>query len=154
MIFYNKQIFDRCFAYRGRYWYKNIGRIPRYFKLIHHLIKYGYDKYAIWETFDWFIYTMKSILERYRSTHTGVPILIEDYPFDSSDDSKESKEKRKSNDELWDSIIDKMICLLDDMDENNPKYRYLDFREQDKLIEEAKNEFFKLFSEYFYNLWD
>ena len=154
MIFYNKQIFDRCFAYRRKYWYKNIGRIPRYFKLMHHLIKYGYDEYAIWEIFDWFIYTMRSILKRYRSDHTGVPILIEDYPYDSLDNSEESKEKRRSNDKLWNSIIDKMIYLLDDMDENNPKYRGLDFREQDKLIEEAKNEFFELFSKYFYSLWD
>ena len=52
MIFYNKQIFDSCFAYRRKYWYKNIGRIPRYFKLMHHLIKYGYDEYATWEIFD------------------------------------------------------------------------------------------------------
>ena len=47
-----------------------------------------------------------------------------------------------------------MIYLLDDMDENNPKYMGLDFREQYKLIEEVKNEFFELFSKYFYELWD
>lgn len=151
---YNKRIFKRCFSYSGKYWYKNIKQIPRYFKLIHHLIKYGYDEYATWETFDWFIYTIRDILKYYRSNHHSVPILIEDYPFDSCDNREESKEKRKLNDELWDSIIDKMISLLDDMDENNHKYEKLDFYKKDELIEKSKNEFFKLFSEHFYRLWD
>lgn len=151
---YNKTIFKRCFRYSGRYWYKNIQNIPLYFKLIRHLIKYGYDEYALWETFDWFIHTMMAILNEYRNNHHSVPILTEDYPFDSRDNSDEAKEKRKSNDELWDSIIDKMISLLDDMDEDNPKYKNLDFCEKDALLEKAKNEFFKLFSEHFYRLWD
>lgn len=151
---YNKAIFHRCFPYSKKYWYKNFKGIPQYIKCIRYLIKYGYDEYATWETFDWFIRTMRSILSNYRAGHCGVPILIEDYPFDSSDNNEEAKSKRKLNDELWDSIIDKMISLLDDMDEDNPKYEKMNLLEVDKLREEAKDEFFKLFSEHFYRLWD
>ena len=77
MIFYNKQIFDRCFCYSGRYWYRNIGCIPKYFKEMHHLIKYGYDKSAIWGTCDWFIDTMRSVLFRYKSGRVSTPIIVE-----------------------------------------------------------------------------
>lgn len=130
----NKKIFERCFDYRGRYWYKNIKYIPLYFKLIHHLIKYGYDEYATWETFNWFIDTMKSILTSYRKKHWGCPWDMDE--------------------EEWDGIIDKMIALLDDMDECNPKYDEEEYNKQYEKMSVAKDEFFKLFSEYFYNLWD
>ena len=134
----NKKIFKRCFDYRGKYWYMNLKQIPLYFELMHHLIKYGYDEYATWETFDWFIDTMKSILTSYRKHHWGYPIDIEA--------------------EEWDNIIDKMIALLDDMDECNPKYEIEEYeKEPTKKYDEmnaAKDEFFKLFSKYFYNLWD
>lgn len=137
-MFYNKKIFKRCFCYRGRYWYKNIKHIPLYFKLMHHLVKYGYDEYATWETFDWFIDTMKSILTSYRENHCG-------YPCDLSEEG-------------WDKIIDHMIELLDLMDECNSKYDAEEYeKDWKKRYDEmyaAKDEFFKLFSEYFYNLWD
>ena len=118
MIFYNKQIFDSCFIYRGRYWYRNIGRIPRYFKEMHHLIKYGYDKSAIWSTFDWFIDTMRSVLSRYKSGRVSTPIIIENYPYDiRTDQDRQIVEDNKSK---WNSIVERMIELLDDMDEENP----------------------------------
>lgn len=151
---YSKSIFRRCFPYGKRYWYKNIKGLPKYIKCIWHLIKYGYEEYAIWETYDWFVIIMRSILCDYRVGHRSVPILIENYPFDLSDNSDDAKKKRELNDKLWDSIIDKMISLLYDMDVNNPKYEEIDYLEQNKLLEEAKNEFFKLFSEHFYRLWD
>ncbi len=134
----NKKIFKRCFDYRGKYWYMNLKYIPLYFKLMHHLIKYGYDEYATWETFDWFIDTMKSILTSYRKKHWSHPWDIEE--------------------EEWDGIIDEMIALLDDMDECNPKYETEEYeKEPIKKYEEmnaAKDEFFNLFSKHFYNLWD
>ena len=130
----NKKIFKRCFDYRGKYWYKNLKQIPLYFKLMHHLIKYGYDEYATWETFNWFIDTMKSILTSYRKNHCGYPMHLEE--------------------EEWDGIIDKMIALLDDMDECNPKYDEEEYNKRYEKMSVAKDEYFKLFSEYFYNLWD
>ena len=142
MIFYNKNIFKRCFNYRGRYWYKNIKYIPLYFKLMHHLIKYGYDEYATWETFNWFIDTMKSILPHYKN-HMGVPIVIDNY----------TEEKTDENEAKWYSIIDRMVELLDLMDEQNVRYEDSDYEWQDSEMNKAKDEFFELFSKYFYNLW-
>ena len=135
---YNKKIFQRCFHYRKKYWYKNLKNIPLYFKLIHHLMKKGYDEYATWETFYWFIDTMKPILQDYKKTMQGYPANM--------------------TEEEWNKIIDRMIELLDLMDENNKKYLAEEYRKYplkgDTEREIAKNEFFKLFSEYFYNLWD
>ena len=151
----NKQIFDRCFIYRGRYWYRNIGRIPRYFKEMHHLIKYGYDKSAIWGTCDWFIDTMRSILFRYKSGRVSTPIIIKNYPYDIGTD--QDRQIVEDNESKWNSIVERMIELLDDMDEENPIYEYeygYDFIKKYEAIEQAKNEFFELFSKYFYELWD
>ena len=138
-MFYNEKIFKRCFDYRSRYWYKNIKEIPLYFKLMRHLIKHGYDEYATWETFDWFIDTMKPILTSYITNGTGYPCEFED-------------------EEEWHKIINHMIELLDLMDECNPKYEtkeyVYDYNKQHKEMNDAKDEFFQLFAKYFYNLWD
>ena len=134
-MFYNEKIFKRCFNYRGKYWYKNIEYIPLYFKQMHFLIKHGYDKYAHWETFNWFIDTMSSVLKKYRKIHYG-------YPWNMELDE-------------WDAIIDRMIELLDLMDEDSQTYQ--DYEDYKKLLEDmnsAKDEFFELFSKYFYHLWD
>ena len=141
-MFYNEKIFKRCFDYRGRYWYKNIKYIPLYFKLMRHLIKHGYDEYANWETFDWFIYTMKDILVTYRNNHNG-------YPYVSFDDKVQEQAEKK-----YDEDLDTMIALLDDMDEGNPKYNSMKYADVNKTMDSAKDEFFELFSKYFYHLWD
>lgn len=155
-MFYNEKIFKRCFSYKGRYWYKNIKNIPLYFKLIHHLVKYGYDEYALWGTFGWFTDTMKSVLTRYKGGHCGTPILIDNYPMDSYATDNESKALREKNEQIWDNIISRMIELLDLMDETNPIYHTeeYDYKRTDESLTNAKNEFFKLFSEHFWNLWD
>lgn len=147
MLFYNEKIFKRCFHHHARYWYKNIKYIPLYFKLMHHLIKHGYDEYATWETFDWFIDTMKEILTIYRNNHDGYPVF-----------SWEDNETQEEHEKRYDEGLDKMLSLLDDMDEDNSKYETEEYdKELKKKYEEmyaAKDEFFKLFSEYFYSLWD
>lgn len=152
MLFYNERIFKRCFHYPKKYWYKNIKYIPLYFRLIYHLIKHGYDEYATWETFDWFIDTMKDILIYYRDHHYGVPILLDNYPWKF--ETEEEKAIQHENESKWNSIVDRMIELLDNMDECNPKYDSMKYLETDKAINQAKDEFFELFSKYFYNLWD
>ncbi len=138
---YNKKIFKRVFNYPKRYWYKNIQMIPRYFKSMHRLIKYGYDPMATWETYCWFIETMRSILNEYSANRNSYPIL----------DLNIETEK---NAEIWDNIINRMQILLDDMDEDNPIYDTMDWKESDKKRLAAKDEFFHLFSKYFYHLWD
>lgn len=131
---YNKEIFDRCFCWRGTSWWRNITRgIPQYIKQMHFLLKNGYDVYATWETCDWFVEKMKHILNEYLTHHWGYPCEFE------------------SNEE-WETIIRRMISLLE-------KMGYLDYsiKDYEKHIQErdaAKDEFFELFSKYFYNLWD
>lgn len=146
MLFYNKAIFERVFDHRGKYWYKNIKEIPLYFKLMHHLIKYGYDEYARWETYNWFIDTMKSVLTKYNSNRYGTKIITGNW-FDIEE-----------NEKAWNDVINRMIELLDLMDGSNPKYdteEYdTDYEKKDSEMEAAKEEFFQLFSEYFYYLWD
>lgn len=147
MLFYNEKIFKRCFHHPARYWYKNIKYIPLYFKLMHHLIKHGYDEYATWETFDWFIDTMKEILTVYRSNHNGYPVFNMAL---MDDDSKEFEAIRVK----YDGDIDHMIKLLDAMDECSEQYKKIHYTEKHKEMNAAKDEFFKMFSEYFYDLWD
>ena len=136
-MFYNKKIFKRCFCYNKRAWYKNIKRIPLYFKLMHYLVKYGYDEYANWETFNWFINTMKPILTSYIQNGSGYPCEFE-------------------NEEGWHKVLSRMIELLDLMDEDHYRYEEYDYdyRRIDREMNEAKDEFFQLFAKYFYNLWD
>lgn len=128
---YHKTLFKRHFYYNKRYWYKNIKNIPKYFRAIKHLFKYGYDDCAIYETFAWFTITMKSILKRYKKNYISYPVFI----VDGKDTSAEQ----------WDCVIDHMVNLLDKMDEDNPN--------QEEMMA-AKDEFFELFSEHFYDLWD
>ncbi len=147
---YNKKIFKRCFSYRKRYWYLNIKNIPLYFKSIHFLLKHGYDNYATYETFTWFISTMKDILIKYKNCHYGTPVLLTNYPLQSSEDNK----IEQVNKEFWNSIIDEMLLLLDEMDETNELYKNMKYKDIHKNMEEAKDKFFILFSKYFYELWD
>ena len=142
-MLYNKQIFKRCFNYRGKYWYRNIKEIPLYFKLIHRLVKHGYDEYATWETADWFIYTMKDILITYRDKHEGYPVVS------WNDQSKQEAFERE-----YDADFDTMIALLDDMDECSPKYEEYDVELMFDEMDAAKDKFFELFSKHFYSLWD
>ena len=140
---YNKKIFERCFSWRGKYWYKNIKEIPLYFRLMHHLIKHGYDEYATWETFNWFIDTMKSILTSFRSNHHCYPVI-----------SYDDRELQEQSEKEYDADIDRMIELLDSMDECSPKYEHTGYNEQYEEMYAAKDEFFKLFVKHFYSLWD
>lgn len=57
-MFYNKDIFKRCFNYRPKYWYKNIAKIPLYFRLMRYLIKHGLGDIRL-VYFDYEAYTSK-----------------------------------------------------------------------------------------------
>lgn len=142
MLFYNEKIFKRCFWRRKKYWYENIKGIPLYFELMHHLIKHGYDEYATWGTYDWFIYTIKDILTTYRAQHEGYPVV------------SWNKEEQEAFEKEFDTDIDTMIALLDDMDEENPKYKGYDTDLMYDEMDAAKDKFFELFSKHFYSLWN
>ena len=57
----------------------------------------------------------------------------------------------------WNFILDRMITLLEDMDRNTCSKDFTGINEsidRDQYMVQCKNEFFQLFSQYFYDLWD
>lgn len=129
------------FMFHGKSWWRNLKDIPIFIKRIFFVLKHGYSPVANWETFQWFIDVMREILTNYRHFRSGTPDII-----DSG--------TKNENIEAYNAILDRMIDLLDKMDESNPIYNNMSWKDADKKKEDAKNEFFKLFSEQFYGLWD
>ena len=164
----------------------------------------GYADSDVWNINYWFIRTLKPMLKQLRDTHMGSPACL-DIEDDNPDDCHQK----------WNEILDRMIFLLQEMDEDTCSFKnvyeddvmksYDDFwgkygtfgdglkteeelakeKEQgnsrmlfpsdepgrddvkelfekyydiEKEIfdyrEECKNEFFELFSKYFWALWD
>ncbi len=145
----NKKVFKRCFSYPKRQFHMNIKRIPEYVRETRFLKKNGYDITAQWATCAWFTEVMKEILTFHRYHRHGAPMLIP-----STDKIGYSEAQNKLNEQKWNSELDKMLVLLDDMDEDNPKYEEMVDKESFNQMVKAKDEFFSLFSKYFYDLWD
>lgn len=137
------------FVFRGKNWWRNLKDIPIFIKRIFFTLKHGYSPVSQFETFEWFMDVMKEILTNYRYNRMGSPVVIDNF-FDV----KEENSNDIANEEAYNAILDRMIVLLDLMDEHNQLYNDMDWKEADKKKEDAKNEFFKLFSEQFYGLWD
>ena len=137
------------FVFRGKNWWRNLKDIPIFIKRIFFTLKHGYSPVAQFETFEWFMDVMKEILTNYRYNRMGSPVVIDNF-FDV----KEENSNDVANEEAYNAILDRMIVLLDLMDEHNQLYNDMDWKEADKKKEDTKNEFFKLFSEQFYGLWD
>ena len=137
------------FMFRGKNWWRNLKDIPIFIKRIFFTLKHGYSPVAQFETFEWFMDVMKEILTNYRYNRMGSPVVIDNF-FDV----KEENSNDVVNEEAYNAILDRMIVLLDLMDEHNQLYNDMDWKEAHKKKEDAKNEFFKLFSEQFYGLWD
>ncbi|MDY4577897.1 MAG: hypothetical protein SO471_08025 [Anaerobutyricum hallii] len=137
------------FVFRGKNWWRNLKDIPIFIKRIFFTLKHGYSPVAQFETFEWFMDVMKEILTNYRYNRMGSPVVIDNF-FDV----KEENSNDVVNEEEYNAILDRMIVLLDLMDEHNQLYNDMNWKEADKKKEDAKNEFFKLFSEQFYGLWD
>ena len=135
------------FMFHGKDWWRNLKDIPIFIKRIFFTLKHGYSPAARWETFCWFIAVMREILINYRDNRTGTPVVIPNYDADSLI----SKNK---NIEAYNNILNKMIELLDKMDENNLAYNGVSLEEMHSAMDSAKNKFFELFSKYFYTLWD
>lgn len=138
-MFYNKKIFKRCFNFKGKQSWRNLKGIPRYCYLMNFLVKNGYDEYATWETFDWFIGVMKEILTHYKEKSFGTPYVLDAPKLDPYSDEYE-----KLNQKEWNNILNEMLSLLNKMGED----------EEEHNRNAAKDRFFELFAKYFYNLWD
>ena len=143
------KLYCGLFVFRGKNWWRNLKDIPIFIKRIFFTLKHGYSPVAQFETFEWFMDVMKEILTNYRYNRMGSPVVIDNF-FDA----KEENSNDVVNEEAYNAILDRMIVLLDLMDEHNQLYNDMDWKEADKKKEDAKNEFFKLFSEQFYGLWD
>lgn len=103
----------------------------------------GYDSVDTFETFAKFIERYSKVLTELRNNHYGYPGTI--------------------TEEEWDNILDEMIYHLRYMDEETvteelekdvPDDWTASAKTVYEIMDKHKNEFFKLFSEYFYNLWD
>jgi hypothetical protein len=126
--------------YRIRYKVKDIYWKIRYgFQRMFH----GYDNVDTFETFAKFIERYEKILTDYRKYHVGYVGTM--------------------TAEEWDAIIDEMILHLHYMDESNvidelerdvPDDWSADYTTINYILDSHKDRFFRLFSEYFYNLWD
>lgn len=103
----------------------------------------GYDSVDTFETFAKFIERYTKILTEYRKTHIGYVGTM--------------------TAEEWDNTIDEMLYHLHYMDEQTvteelekdvPEDWSVSAKTVDQIMEKYKNEFFKLFSKYFFSLWD
>lgn len=137
------------FRFRGRQWWRNIKDIPIFIHRVFFTLKHGYSPVAQFETSQWFMDVMNEIIINYRHNRVGTPIVLDDLWNNPSDN-----EKMEENEDAYNKILDHMIELLELMDEDNKIYDDMDWKEIDKARESAKNEFFKLFSEHFYEFWD
>lgn len=135
-MLYNKKIHDRAFENKGH----PIKNTKQYWKDINYLVENGYDKSATYDLDKWFMSLIKEILPSYKNRDCVIEI-----------DSSKTEEE---NIILWQETIDEMIDLLDRMDEGSEIYNGVSFKEKEKATNKAKNEFFKLFSKYFYEFWD
>ena len=125
-------------------------RLRNYCRELRHRVKWalqrmfrGYDDCETWNLYSNFTTRYKKILSQYRKEHYGYPCNI---------DAEE-----------WDAIVDRMIHCLDMMDEghvqdilskNMPEDYIPSQKSIDEIMERYKDEFFELFSKWFYNLWD
>lgn len=119
---------------RNAYWECRYG-FERMFK--------GYDSMDTFEIFYKFIKKYKKVLTEFRNNHYGYPANL--------------------TEEEWDNILDSMLYHLYYMEEDNvikelekdvPDNWSVSLKTINEVMEKHKNGFFKLFSEYFYNLWD
>lgn len=121
-------------GYRGIYRIKNIKDVWILIKRVFFTLWHGYSPQALWETDVWFIDVMKEILIWHRDNRVSLGF------FDYQNMTEEE------NAERTDRVINEMLQLLDEanLSETN------DYEKSSR----AKNKFFKLFSKYFYKLYD
>lgn len=139
------------FNFCGRYFWRNIKDIPIFIERIFFTLKHGYAPQAKFETFNWFIDTIYEILIWHRYHRVGTGYIL-DEPVDLN-----NKEQDERNIKAYNDGLDRMIELLDQMNEDNEMYDNLepdDWKKKSEMIEAATEEFFKLFNKYFYYLWD
>lgn len=117
---------------------------------VYYKVYYGFERmFKDYDTTDIFSVHSKFV-ERYYKILTDYKNNLHGHPINLTQ-------------EEWDNIIDEMIRHLYYMDEENVDKELMMYMSEDctpscetidEIMKKHKNEFFKLFSEYFYNLWD
>lgn len=125
---------------------KELKYLPRAIKYRFQRAFRGWADCDTWDMDFWFMEVMKPMLQHLRDTHQG--------------------HLGELTEEAWNVVLDRMIFLLTEMDENTCSQQNTLWKGKDKdkaLVREidvckyrdaCKDEFFRLFSKYFYNLWD
>jgi hypothetical protein len=112
--------------------------------------KRGYSWGDVWDMDVWFMDVAKPMLIHLRDYGIGVPGEL----------YQEGAENERG---VWESILTEMIDCLTLMNEENVEkhlgidlndYSYESYKKVRDCMDENKNRFFELFSQYFYNLWD
>ena len=102
----------------------------------------GYAIVDVWNVDYWFINNCDKILKEFKEKNNSIPAyFIDDILKEERDPTVIESEKAYKE---WMNIIDKMIKLLEIMKrepENDEDFKYID---------KCKEEFFKLFSKYFW----
>lgn len=133
------------FNYRKLYPSLYFKDIRIFFYRVKFLLTHGYGEPARWESFNYFIDMWEDILTNYRYNRNGTPIMLSNY--NPEDDEKNEK---LFNDKL-DLLLDKLAVMKQDpLDGKTTK----ESKEIANQRDTAKEEFFKEFSEIFYDLWD
>ena len=151
--FYTSEEMKEIFAEKESFW-DSIKYFPWRlgFKIknLYYQVKYGfqrmfrgYDDTEVFNTDLTFIDRYLKILKDFSKNHHGYPPSI--------------------TNEQWDDILDEMIKHLSLMTEDNVKTELKkgmpdsfepDYKTVSEIMDRHKDEFFKLFSKWFYNLWD
>lgn len=118
---------------------ENVKDTWRYLKRVVYLLRHGYSPIANWDFQAYFCALAKEILGR-ADEWIGYPLMHPDL----------SEEENKAR---WESDCARMVNLLEEM-ENDDWGGGWAAKEWYERREVIKEEFFKLFSFYFYSLWE
>lgn len=123
-------------------WWRKIIYFPRNFcRFIGELCSFlhnGFPYEAIYDHCWWFLKQTKAQFQRYLKNHLGYP----------------GRDGARTNEE-WENIVKHMIDLLDYIEESEYDYSTpfpSDYTEEMRV--KAKDEFFDLYSKWFFDLWD
>ena len=112
--------------------------------------KRGYAYVDVWDMDHWFKRMAKPMLTHLRDHGIGIPNAL--YQQDAENER-----------EAWEAVLTEMIECLELLDEDaaekylgiaDDDYSAASYRKVTAFMDEKKDRFFELFSEYFYCLWD
>lgn len=103
-------------------------------KMRHQRAKKGYCDLDVYNVNTFIEEKLLNILKEFRKTHMSYPMEC------------------KSS-EAWDKVIDRMIFLLEEMDEDKCSFKTLDLGDKLDYQRRCKDEFYDLLKKWHWNLW-